>query len=229
MNKSYITDLFFDLDHTLWDFETNSELAFTELLKYFNISIHIQDFLEVYKPINTMYWVKYSENKITADELKTRRLSDTFKHFSTHYEHQKLEEMSKVYLDKLVQYNFLFEDALPTLNYLKEKYQMHIITNGFTEEQYVKINKSGLSTYFRTITTSDDVGVKKPDPQIFKEALKKANSTAEKSIMIGDNFNADIVGATNIGMDAIHYDFHKEAIPSHFKQIRTLSELKNIL
>lgn len=224
----HITDIFFDLDHTLWDFDTNSALAFTEVLKHYNIPIHIEDFLSVYMPINTRYWHDYSYNKISATDLKTGRLRETLSSFSKPFHEKELEKMSNTYLEELTKNNQLFDDAIPTLQYLYGKYRMHIITNGFSTEQHIKINRSGLSSFFKTITTSDDAGVPKPDPEIFNVAMTKADAQAVSAVMIGDNFDADILGADNVGMHAIHYDYHKEEIPEKFKQIVTLSELKKL-
>lgn len=137
--------------------------------------------------------------------------------------------MSESYLVELTNHNLLFDDAIPTLTYLQDKYQMHIITNGFSKEQYIKIERSGLEGFFKTITTSDDAGVKKPDPAIFKQAMFKANAKPKAAVMIGDNFDADILGANNVGMHVIHYDYHKEQIPKEFKQISSLKELKSLL
>lgn len=223
-----ITDIFFDLDHTLWDFDANSALAFVKVLNKYNIPIHIDDFLRVYMPINSRYWNDYSYNKISATALKTGRLQETFALFSRKYHEKELEMMSDTYLEELTKNNQLFKDAIPTLKYLFSKYRMHIITNGFSTEQHIKINRSGLSSFFKTITTSDDAGVTKPNPEIFNLAMVKADTQAENAVMIGDNFDADILGADNVGMHTIHYDYHKEEIPEKFKQIITLSELRGL-
>lgn len=222
-----ITDLFFDLDHTLWDFDANSAIAFAVMLEEFNIPLPLQDFLEVYIPINNKFWEDYTLNKISAADLKTGRLRETFTLFSITYHETELVKMSTVYLRELTKNNQLFEDAIPTLQYLYGNYRMHIITNGFSAEQHIKIQKSGLHSFFQTITTSDETGVKKPNPIIFKEAMHKAKADPIKAVMIGDNFQADILGADGVGMHTIHYDYHKEQIPEKFQQISTLAELKN--
>lgn len=228
MTTTPITDLFFDLDHTLWDFDANSALAFANVLKEYNIPLHLEDFLSVYKPINNRYWEDYSRNRISASDLKTGRLRETFTLFSMPYKQKELEMMSDSYLKSLINYNRLFSDAIPTLEYLQSKYKMHIITNGFSTEQHIKIHRSGLQSFFQTITTSDDAGVKKPDPAIFNQAMHKAAAMPIAAVMIGDNFDADILGADNVGMHTIHYDYHKEEIPDKFKQITTLTELKSL-
>lgn len=224
-----ITDLFFDLDHTLWDFDTNSTLAFTKVLQDYNIPIHLDDFLSVFRPIDKAYWDDYSYNKVSVEQLKLGRFYDTFKLLSTSFNKIEIEMFANSYMQELIENNLLFEDAIPTLEYLHTKYRMHIITNGFTAEQAVKINRSGLTNFFKTVTTSDELGIKKPDPEIFNHAMNKAKTQAIKAVMIGDNYDADILGAENVGMNVVHYDYHKQEIPDKYKQIKTLSELKELL
>lgn len=220
-----ITDIFFDLDHTLWDFDRNSEKAFEALLAAHQIPVALEDFLEVYIPINEQYWVAYRENKVSAQQLKIGRLKDTFKLFAIKLTDLDLQLMAEQYLELLTEFNSLFADAIPTLQYLYPQYNLHIITNGFDKVQQIKIDRSGLRSYFKSVTTSEEVGVKKPDAKIFYQALDKAQAKAHKTMMIGDNYEADIQGALNIGMRVIHYNYHKEQVPKDIKQITDLSNL----
>lgn len=220
-----ITDIFFDLDHTLWDFDKNSEKAFEALLAAYQIPIALEDFLEVYIPINEQYWIAYRENKVSAQQLKIGRLKDTFKLFAIKLTDLDLQLMAEQYLKLLTEFNSLFADAIPTLQYLYPQYNLHIITNGFDKVQQIKIDRSGLRSYFKSVTTSEEVGVKKPDAKIFYQALGKAQAKAHKTMMIGDNYEADIQGALNIGMQVIHYNYHKEQVPKDIKQITDLSNL----
>ena len=187
-----IDNIFFDLDHTLWDFDKNSDLTFFKILKKNDISIDVSKFLNFYHPINRKYWVMYRENKVSKADLRYYRLSDTFK---------------------------------------KLKYKMHIITNGFKEVQKRKLQKSDLIQYFETVTISEDVGVKKPHKLIFDQALTAANANVKNSIMIGDNFNADILGALGVGMKAIYFDFHKtnEKEREDVIIVKSLKEIISIL
>ena len=132
------------------------------------------------------------------------------------------------YIEHLSDFNHLIPNTILVLDYLHLKYNMHIITNGFKEVQRRKLEKSDLLKYFSTITISEDVGVKKPDEIIFKHALQKSNSLIENSIMIGDNYNADILGANNIGMKSIYFNFHKTK-EQQKKDVVVIQDLKEIL
>jgi len=123
----------------------------------------------------------------------------------------------------------VFDGTFEILDYLKPKYQLHIITNGFEEVQHHKMKKSNIFHYFQTITNSEMVGVKKPNPKIFNHALGLANATTKNSIMIGDNYEADILGALNIGLDAICFNYHKETIAPDIKIIDHLLDIKKYL
>ena len=229
MNKELITDVFFDLDHTLWDFDKNSGLAFERVFKKHQIAIKINDFLSVYEPINLEYWRLFRNEKVSKQSLRRGRLTDTFKKFRKEYSLAVIDEMADSYIEELPVDNHLFEGALEVLEYLSHKYSLHIITNGFEEVQYKKIENSGIKNYFTTITTSEEVRVKKPNPVIFKRALEKANAQIKKSIMIGDSFEADILGAEKVGLLTIFFNYRKETIPDSYHKIMSLSELKKIL
>jgi putative hydrolase of the HAD superfamily len=200
-----ITDVFFDLDHTLWDFEKNSALTFKKIFKINNIEANVNDFLEYYVPINFKYWKLYRDGQIEKEALRFARLDDTFRALKTSIEPNTILKLSSDYITHLTSFNYLIENTTNILNYLKEKYTLHIITNGFDEVQQGKLNKSNIARYFSTVTNSEMAGVKKPNPEIFQFALKQAKAKDEHSIMIGDNLAADIQGALNIGMDAIFF------------------------
>ncbi len=204
-----INNIFFDLDHTLWDFDKNSDLTFFKILKKNDISIDVSKFLNFYHPINRKYWDMYRLNKVSKADLRYYRLSDTFKKLNYEINDDHINQLAIDYIEHLSDFNHLIPDTLNVLELLKSKYKMHIITNGFKEVQKRKLQKSDLIQYFETVTISEDVGVKKPHKLIFNHALTAANANVESSIMIGDNFNADILGALGIGMKAIYYDFHK--------------------
>jgi putative hydrolase of the HAD superfamily len=125
--------------------------------------------------------------------------------------------------------NLLFEGAHEILDYLQPNYQMHIITNGFNEVQYQKMDKSNLSNYFEKIITSEDAGVKKPNPIIFEYALSQAKATPNESIMIGDNWEADIMGAKSAGFDVIFCNFNKESVSANIKSVSCLTDIKKYL
>ena len=230
MNKKImVKDVFFDLDHTLWDFDKNSMLAFKRVFKKFKINIEFDVFLKIYEPINIEYWKKYREDKVSKENLRRGRLIDSFNFFDLIYTTEKIDKIADAYIQELPFDNHLFEGALEILDYLTLKYKLHIITNGFEEVQHKKLKNSGIVHYFSTVTTSEEVGVKKPNSKVFLTALKKANSLPEESVMIGDSLEADILGANNIGMQTIFYNYRNESISKKIKSIDSLIEIKNYL
>ncbi len=229
MNKQLITDVFFDLDHTLWDFDKNSKLAFNRVFATHEINIDIASFSEIYEPINLNYWKLYREEKVSKQELRRGRLIDTFKNFNMHFQLSFIDDLAESYIDELPANNHLFLGAEIILDYLAERYILHIITNGFDEVQHLKLKNSGIKKHFTTITTSEEVGVKKPNPLIFSSALKKANILASQSIMIGDSFEADILGAEAVGMKTLLYNCRNITIPENYDSVNTLIEIKSYL
>ena len=230
MNKKIIVkDIFFDLDHTLWDFDKNSMLAFKRVFKKFKITIEFDTFLKIYEPINIEYWKKYREDKVSKENLRRGRLIDSFNFFDLIYSTEKIDEIADAYIQELPFDNHLFEGAVEILDYLILKYKLHIITNGFEEVQHKKLKNSGIDHYFSTVTTSEEVGLKKPNPKVFLTALNKANSFPTQSVMIGDSLEADILGANNIGMQTIFYNYRNESISKKIKSIDSLLEIKNYL
>ena len=221
--------IFFDLDHTLWDFDKNSALTFEKIFKLNNLDIDLESFLKVYVPINLQYWKLYREEKIDKKSLKFARLNDAFKALDLEVSARIVHKLSDDYITYLSTFNHLFPDTIALLEYLQPKYTLHIITNGFKEVQHGKLNQSHIDHYFQTVTNSEMVGVKKPNPKIFKHALHMAKATAEESLMIGDNLEADIMGALNFGMDAICFNYHKETLASDIIGVDHLSELKMYL
>ncbi|MEC4004500.1 YjjG family noncanonical pyrimidine nucleotidase [Flavobacterium sp. SUN052] len=225
----HIKHVFFDLDHTLWDFDKNSELAFDKIFKLNHPTIDTKSFVAVYAPINQACWKLYQVDKITHEELRYRRLKDSFDALNYTISDDEINRIADDYITFLPENNQLFDGAKEILDYLKPNYNLHIITNGFAEVQYKKLNNSGILVYFLTITNSEKAGVKKPHPRIYEYALASANAKKENSIMIGDCIDADVNGALNFGIDAIHFNESKAEIPNHIKQVNHLIELKNYL
>ncbi|KAF2081084.1 YjjG family noncanonical pyrimidine nucleotidase [Flavobacterium sharifuzzamanii] len=224
-----ITDIFFDLDHTLWDFDKNSEMAFDRIFKSKYQEIVTQDFIREYIPINQECWRLYQNDKITHQELRYNRLKFSFDALNYVISEENILEIANDYIEFLTDNNYLFDGAIEVLEYLKPKYKLHIITNGFAHVQEKKINNASLGGYFSTITNSELAGVKKPNSIIFDYALKLANTSKENSIMIGDDFEADVNGALNAGLDAIFFNEKKINVSENYKQINHLLELKKYL
>lgn len=228
MNKG-ITDVFFDLDHTLWDFDKNSALTFEKIFKLNAVNVNSKEFLTHYEPINLAYWKLYREEKIDKASLRFGRLNDAFLAINTVLDRELIHKLSEDYITHLTTFNHLFENTIEILDYLRLKYNLHIITNGFKEVQHKKLSQSNIDHYFKTVTNSEMVGVKKPNPQIFNYAIDLAKTSVNQSIMIGDNYEADILGAHNIGMDTIFFNVNNQNVDSNIKQIENLIHLKRYL
>lgn len=225
-----IKHVFFDLDHTLWDFERNSDLTFQKIFEEQKLNIDLNYFLKIYKPLNREFWKLYREEKITKSELRYKRLKTVFDKIDFSISDDLIDKIAIDYIDYLPHFNYLFDGTLEILDYLKPKYNLHIITNGFEEIQTKKMQSSHILDYFDVIITSESVGVKKPNPKVFDYALQKTNATLENSIMIGDSIEADILGALNFGMKVIHCNFENEIIDgNNFISINTLSEIRQYL
>ena len=224
-----ITDVFFDLDHTLWDFEKNSALAFETVFKMQKMSVNMNDFLQFYVPINLKYWERYRKDEISQKELRLGRLKETFDLLEFPIEDQSILILSEQYIHYLPKYNHLFEGTIEILEHLNLKYNLHIITNGFSEIQENKLNNSNITHYFKTVTNSEMVGVKKPNALIFEYALGLAKAKKESSIMIGDCIEADVQGALDAGLDAIFFNGNNKIVANNIKQVNHLLELKKYL
>lgn len=229
MFKNVVTDIFFDLDHTLWDFEKNSSLTFEKILSEHNIDISLRDFLNVYVPTNLAYWKLYREEKITKNALRYQRLKTVFDQLGKDISDGVIHSLSNEYINHLSSYNHLFPDTVEVLNYLRPRYRLHIITNGFQEIQEKKLLNSGIHHYFEHIVDSEMAGVKKPNPIIFELALDKAKVHPQKSLMIGDNLEADILGAKSVGFHTLHFNAHGDPEHEHAPIIKQLKEIKTYL
>lgn len=225
--------LFFDLDHTLWDFNTNAHEALTEMFTMFELDkkgVHSFDaFYKHYIHHNEILWDRYHKGFITADELKWKRMWRTLLEFKIGNE-TLAKDLSAAFMKVLPTKKGVFPHTMEMLDYLKAKgYQLHLITNGFEGTQWSKLNNSGLNKYFTAVITSEASNSLKPKKEIFEYALKKANATLQESIMLGDNLLADIQGAINIGMDSVfvnHINAVTDMKPTY--TITSLEELKEL-
>ncbi len=225
-----IKHIFFDLDHTLWHFEKNSSLTFDFLLNKYNINVGLQSFLKIYMPINFSLWNLYRDDKITKEYLRHNRLKSTFEKLNINIKPSVIDNISDDYVKHLPDNNFLLKDAITVLDYLFKKYTLHIITNGFTEVQNTKIINSNLKKYFTCIIDSETVGVKKPHSKIFQYAYDVSKATNKNQcLMIGDNYEADVMGAINNGFKAIHLNSNNENLHKDSIIINDLISLKEIL
>ncbi len=229
MYRDIVTDVFFDLDHTLWDFEKNSALTFKKILTENSIDVDLKDFLEVYVPTNLAYWKLYRDGQVTKEELRYQRLRLTFDSLKYRVSVELINLLAIQYIEHLSTFNYLFPHTIDVLEYLKPKYKLHIITNGFQEIQEKKMQNSNIHGYFDQIVNSEMAGVKKPNPLIFELALKSAKVRPEKSIMIGDNLEADIQGAKAVGFHTLHFNAHNDPQHEYCDMIHDLREIKTYL
>ena len=226
--------IFFDLDHTLWDFNANAEESLREIYSYFNLESKaigaFQQFYTIYINHNATLWSRFEKGYITAEELKWRRMWRTLLDFQIADE-MLAKEMSAHFLEILPQKKRVFEYTYEILNYLVEKkYTLHLITNGFEKTQRIKLESAGLTKYFETIVTSEISNSVKPKKEIFEYAVEKAKGKMEESIMIGDSLHADILGAKNAGMDSVFVNhIHGETNADPTYMIHHLRELQSIL
>lgn len=229
MKLKNINHIFFDLDHTLWDFDKNSALTFDKIFKLNKVEVDIARFISIYEPVNLNYWKLYRNAEIDQIQLRYGRLKDTFNALEFTVEDKLIHLLSEDYITHLTTFDHLFEDTIEILDYLQPKYHLHIITNGFSEAQDKKLQVSKITHYFKTVTNAEMAGVKKPNPIIFHHALQLANARAEESLMIGDSYEADVLGALEVGYDAIFFNYRRDESESNIKQINQLKELKKYL
>lgn len=229
-----IRHIFFDLDNTLWDHRKNAYLTIKDLFEQHHIqetyNITLNDFHDVYHEINESLWEKLRDNLIDKEYLRTHRFYDTFMHFGV--DNMELSQVFEVnFLDNILQYNELLDGAKEILDYLKVKgYRLHIISNGFQEVTERKCILSGIAPYFETITSADSVGVRKPNPKIFDYALSVGKATKQESILIGDDWIADVKGAQNYGLDILFFNALSEKVTEEgLKYVDHLIDIKKFL
>lgn len=201
--------IFFDLDHTLWDFRANSRATLSELHSEFRLLEHgitdPEEFTAAYEEINTALWAQYAAGGLGKDVLRVLRFRNALLQFGVR-DDKLARTIGHAYVERCPRRKALVPGAIELLDHLRGKSMMHIITNGFQETQHTKIKCSGLSGYFDVITTSEKAGARKPDERIFRYALKKARASAAESLMIGDDVVADIQGARAAGLEQVLYD-----------------------
>jgi putative hydrolase of the HAD superfamily len=229
--KKY-SHIFFDLDRTLWDFDMNSRETITELFFRYNLDSSIdnpEDFVSVYHEVNLQLWDLYRRGEMSKDVLRIERFKISFERFGIQ-DDNLAANFGDNYLEISPLKTHLLPHALEILDYLFNRYQLHIITNGFLTTQQIKIKNCGLNKYFKSLTTSEVLGYNKPRPEIFHQALSAVHARKEECIMIGDDLEVDVLSARKFGIDQVFLNrdkvVHKEAITY---EITSLDELKIIL
>ncbi len=221
-----IRHLFFDLDRTLWDFETNSRMVLQELYRTYQIERFFPNFLLFYKKyqeVNEEMWQQYYRKEITKEDVRLLRFYNTIG-----AEKAKCQQMSEEYIENSVLQTAVFPNTHEVLATLQERgYTMHILSNGFREVQHTKLSNCKLATFFDTVTTSEDAQHHKPHIRAYQYALNQAKATAETSAMIGDDLITDIEGGVNAGMYTIF--FNPKRITAEHKAHKEISDLKSLL
>lgn len=229
---SSVKHIFFDLDNTLWDFETNSQTVISALIDKYNVSAKCQcspsSFIKTYVLVNEDLWARYRLHQISKEELRSHRFYNTMLYFG-HDDKELGNKLEEEYISQSPYQKALFPGTVEVLEELHKKYTLHIITNGFAEVQEVKLGNCGLDKYFDEVITSEAVGFNKPDRRIFDEAVERASTAHEHCVMIGDDWHADIVGATEAGIKSIYFNPKKKDYNSlGLPEITELSELLKI-
>lgn len=202
--------IFFDLDHTLWDFESNSAATLRTLYAKYGLKERgiddFEGFRSTYEAHNERFWERFRKGYINRKELRWKRMFHTLLDFKIG-DIDLAQGLSVDYLDLLPHQDRLMPYALDLLEHCRDSgYAVHLITNGFEATQWQKMRNSGIDHYFAQVITSENSQSMKPKPGIFKFALMVAGAKNEESIMIGDNIEADMLGALSFGMDQIYYN-----------------------
>jgi putative hydrolase of the HAD superfamily len=226
--------LFFDLDHTLWDFEQNSAHTLRILYDTLQLSDRgiesFEQFRIIYSGHNERLWERFRKGFIRRDALRWKRMWHTLIDFKIGDE-QLAHTMSDLYLQHLPNQSQLLPFAIDVLDYCRTKeYQIHLITNGFETTQWQKMRRSGIDHYFSEVITSEASNSLKPHREIFQYAVDRTGAKVSESLMIGDALEVDVLGAKQFGMDQVYFNPAKQQHDVAVTyEISCLSELKNIL
>jgi YjjG family noncanonical pyrimidine nucleotidase len=227
------THIFFDLDHTLWDYDRCCEEALFEIYAEYNLlekGIETEvAFIKAFHEVNNRLWDMYDTRQINSEELRSRRFREIFDEFNIE-DKSNCDQLHESYMQISPNKPYLLPGGKEILEYLKPKYSLHIITNGIADIQAKKMNASGIENFFETVTCSQKANARKPEKEIYEYAIKQANTTVNQSIMIGDNYKVDIAGAINVGMDYVFFNpIEKKMDIDEKSMIKHLLELKLIL
>jgi putative hydrolase of the HAD superfamily len=229
MAFSNIEHIVFDLDHTLWDFNKNSRQALVEIFKNEKLGNNIDSFDSFHKEyirINDLMWAEYRLGKLKKEDLRYGRFRKTLSSFNI--ENSDLaDRIGEEYIRTSPYQKNLIPGTLEILDYLSNKYVLHILTNGFLEIQHVKMKNTKIDGYFKTVTCSEELGVNKPNIEIFKFKEEKIKINSDKILMIGDSLEADVYGSMNAEWKAIH--FGEKPDDKEIISVQNLIELRNFL
>lgn len=221
--------VFFDLDHTLWDYDRNAQETLTEIHENFELGefVSAEKFIKIFYEVNGQLWHKFNNGLVDRDFIRDKRFVEVFD--SAKISSQNAPQVSEYFMNTCSNKPHLIDDARNALNYLRPKYELHIITNGFEEVQPRKLKASGIAPYFKSVVTSESSGARKPAPGIFQYALDRVEASKDESIMIGDNPKTDIHGARAFGIKTILFDPSGRKRSMADYTIQSLNELIGIL
>lgn len=233
MRLNGVKHIFWDLDHTLWDFDTNAHDTLVGLYTDFDLVNELggataDEFIAVYKKINEECWDLYRKGRMEKDVLRTVRYQLTFEHFGSHNT-AVADDLGWAYMKECPKKTKVMPGTFEVLEAFNGKYKQHIITNGFMEVQEVKQTGSGLRPYFDIVVCSEEVGEKKPHPDVFHFAMNKASAKPEESVMIGDGIEVDAVGANKVGMTGIWFNPNGQECTEDVIEITALTDLLRLL
>ena len=229
-------NIFIDLDDTIWDFTANSHVSLETMYRDLNIARIYPDykaFSTAYYAKNSELWALYHHGKIDKDFLIIERYAHLLREVQyPDHDNTKAQQMNEYYLDTLARQTQLVPHAIELLDYLtKQGYNLYILSNGFIEVQHKKLQSAGISHYFERMVLSDEIGINKPDRRLFDYALEVTNSQAENTLLIGDNYDADILGAMHAGWGQIYFDCNHRGFTEQEPQytVHDLREVMDIL
>lgn len=222
------TNLFFDLDRTLWDFEANAIEAFQDIFVDYSLQRYfpgVESFVQTYEKYNEELWDQYRKGLIKKDFLRNYRFKLTLMDYGVD-DDVLARKISDRYLEVAPQKSNLVPGTQEVISHLSGKYRLYILTNGFSEVQGVKMKSTGLDRHFKYMFTSDEAGYQKPNPKIFEYALKNLNAKKVESIMIGDDLEVDVLGAKHFGMDQVFFNpkkvNHREELTYEINSLKEL-------
>lgn len=227
-----IQHIFFDLDRTLWDFESNSRNTLAELYSEFKLQeigfSSFEQFHTIYKEKNELCWALYRENRLSKESMRSKRFKMSLQE-AGHTGNTLASKLGEEYVLRSPRQTLLMDGSREILEYLAPRYQMHIITNGFEEVQHIKLKACHIDHYFGQVITSERAGSKKPHPGIFRFAFQRTRALPAQSVMVGDDYAIDVLGAERAGMTGIHYAPEQNAGTEATLAVRHLNDLKRFL